>query len=376
MGASHIIRVASGLTTKHATQFGITRNIQQIGGSLSVTSDREILAYTVEVTRDHLEEALQFLEKSVTGQVFKPWEIEDNNIRVKIDLANVSDQVRAVELLHRGAFRTGLGNSIFCQKHKIGKLSSETLQHFYESNFTSNRGAVSGVNVDHQLLVGFAQSLQIATGEGARNENKYHGGSDIRKEKGGRAASIAVATSGGSWSSLKEGVAFNVLQRAAGTSPNTKRGQSAGILVKNIQSVAPNSAASTLNACYSDNGLFGFIVSGPAKEAGKAAEAGVKALKSATLSDEDVARGKAQLKSELAFIYETDACLVQALAGQSAHFGAPLTLKAAIEAVDAVQAADVKSVRTNYFLSSLKDSINLVTFRLHENSPRKYQLAQ
>lgn len=232
LGVSHMIRSAAGLSTKHATTFGITRNIQQIGGSLSVTSDREIIAYTIEVTRDHLETALQFLEKSVTGQVFKPWEIEDNLYRIKIDLANVTDQVRAVELLHKAAFRTGLGNSIFCPKHKIGKISSETLQHFFETNFTSNRGAVSGVNVDHQMLVGFAQSLQIGSGDGVANESKYHGGVDIRKEKGGHVASVAVGTSGGSWSNLKEGIAFSVLQRAAGACPNTKRGNSSGILTK------------------------------------------------------------------------------------------------------------------------------------------------
>lgn len=339
------MRVAAGLTTKHATTFGITRNIQQIGGNLSVTSDREIIAYTIEVTRDHLETALQFLEKSVTGQVFKPWEIEDNLFRVKIDLANVTDQVKAVELLHQVSFRNGLGNSIFCPKHKIGKISSETLQHYFESTFTSNRGAVAGVNVDHQMLVGFSQSLQLANGEGPRNESKYFGGADRRKEKGGRIASVAVGTSGGSWSNLKEGIAFSVLQRAAGGCPNTKRGNSAGILTKAIQAAAPNTAATTLNATYSDNGLFGFVVSGPAKEAGAAVEAGIKALKSANLSEEDVNRGKAQLKSEIACIYDTDGSLVQALAGQSAGLGSPLTLKSALDAVDGVSSADVKAVR-------------------------------
>lgn len=376
LGASHIIRVAAGLSTKHATSFGIIRNIQQLGGSLSVTSDREIIAYTVEVTRDHLEEALQYLEKTVTGQLFKPWEILDNSTRVKLDLANISQQVKAVELLHRAAYRTGLGNSIFCPKHKIGKISSETLQHFFESNFTANRGAVAGVNVEHTLLVGFSQSLQIGTGEGIRNESKYHGNAEIRKEKGGRAASVAVATSGGSWSSLKEGVAFNILQRAAGTTPSTKRGQSAGVLVKAIQSAAPNTAATTLNASYSDNGLFGFVVSGPAKEVGNATEAGIKALKSAAISENDVARGKAQLKSELAFIYETDATLVQALAGQSAQLGAPLTLKAAFDAVDAVQTADVKAV-SFYFLNNLNlKLISIIFFRPQKNSPRKYRWQQ
>lgn len=359
MGASHIVRVAAGLSTKNATTFGITRNIQQVGGSLSVTSDREIIAYTIEVTRDHLETALQFLEKSVTGQVFKPWEIEDNLFRVKIDLANVTPQVRAVELLHQAAFRNGLGNSIFCPKHKIGKISSETLQHFFESNFTSNRGAVAGVNVEHQMLVGFSQSLQIGNGDGARNESKYFGGVDRRKEKGGRLSSVAVGTSGGSWSNLKEGIAFSVLQRAAGASPNTKRGNSAGILTKAIQAAAPNTAATTLNATYSDNGLFGFVVSGPAKEAGTAVEAGIKALKSASLSEEDVNRGKAQLKSEIAFIYETDGSLVQALAGQSAGLGAPLTLKAALDAVDGVSSADVKAVRLSFYLIFSKLIFNL-----------------
>lgn len=345
LGASHIVRSAAGLSTKHATNFGITRNVQQVGGSLSVTSDREIIAYTIEVTRDHLETALQFLEKSVTGQLFKPWEIQDNMVRVKIDLANVTPQVKAVELLHQAAFRNGLGNSIFCPKHKLGKISSETLQHYFESNFTSNRGAVSGVNVDHQMLVGFAQSLQIGSGDGARNESKYYAGADRRKEKGGRIASVAVGTGGGSWSNLKEGIAFSVLQRAAGASPNTKRGNSAGIMTKAIQAAAPNTAATTLNATYSDNGLFGFVVSGPANEAGKAVEAGLKALKSASLSEDDVNRGKAQLKSELAFIYETDGSLVQALAGQSAGLGQALTLKAALDAVDGVSSADVKAVR-------------------------------
>lgn len=343
LGAAHIIRVAAGLSTKYATTFGITRNVQQIGGSLSVTADRELLSYTIEVTRDNLETALQCLEKSVTGQVFKPWEISDSTPRVKLDLANVSSQVRAVELLHQAAYRTGLGNSLFCPDHKVGKISSETLQHFYESNFTANRGAVSGVNIDHQMLLGYAQSLQLGSGEGAKNESKYHGGADVRCERGGNNASVAVATSGAGWANLPEGIAFAVLQRAAGVGPATKWGQSAGVLVKAIQAAAPKTGATTLNASYSDSGLFGFVVSGPAKEAGIAVEAGIKALKSASLSDEDIARGKAQLKSELAFVYETDGSLIQELGVQGIVYGNTYTLKGCFDAIDAVQAADIKS---------------------------------
>ena len=343
------MRIAAGLSTKNATGFGITRSIQQAGGSLTVTSDREVIAYTLEVTRDQLETALRFLENTVMGQVFKPWEIEDSIPRLKVDLANVSDQIRAVEMLHRAAYRNGLGNSIFCPKHLVGKISSETLQHFYESNFTTGRSAVAGVNVDHQILSGFAQSLPLAQGEGSRNECKYHGGTDGRLEKGGRQASVAVATNGGSWANVQEGLAFEVLQYAAGVRPSTKRGAVNGALTKVIQAAAPNSAVSSLNALYSDNGLFGFVASGPAKEIGSAVEAGVKALKSASLSDDDVNRGKAGLKAEIAFAYDSDASLVTSLAGQSALLGKAHTLRAALDAVDAITASDVKSVSLNPF---------------------------
>lgn len=347
-----MLRIAAGLSTKKATGFGTTRSIQKIGGNLSVTSDREVITYTIEVTRNHLEDALRCLENSVVGQSFKPWEIEDSLPRLKVDLANISNQVRAIEMLHRAAFRTGLGNSLFCPDYNAGKISSETLQHFYAANFTSGRAAVAGVNVDHQVLVGFAQSLALETGAGAQAPCQYRGGTDGRLEKGGRHASVAVATNGGSWANVKDGLAFEVLQYAAGVRPVTKRGAANGALTKVIQSSAPNTAVSALNAVYSDNGLFGFVASGPAKEVGSAVEAGVKALKSASLSDEDVARGKAGLKSDIAFAYETDGCLVNLLAGQSALLGSSHSLKAALDAVDAVQASDVKTVSSRVAFNS------------------------
>jgi len=357
-GAAHLLRIAAGLSTKNATGLGITRSIQQVGGSLSVTSDREVIAYTIEVKRDQLETALKFLENSVCGQVFKPWEISDSLPRLKVDLANVSDQLRAVEILHRAAFRTGLGNSIFCPDYQVGKISSETLQHYFADNFTTNKAAVAGVNIDHQILSGFAQSLALESGKGTVNECKYRGGADGRLERGGRYTSVAVATNGGSGTYTKEGLAFAILQYAAGVRPATKRGACNGALTKVIQAAAPNSAASSLNAVYSDNGLFGFVATGPAKEVGAAVEAGVKALKSASLSDEDVARGKAGLKSEVAFAYETDASLIETMAGQSAILGTAHSMKAAFDAIDAIQASDVKSAARK--LSSEKVTVAAV----------------
>lgn len=270
--------------------------------------------------------------------------IADSLPRVKVDIANISQQVRAAELLHSAAFRTALGNSLFVANHKVGKISSETLQHFFASNFTTNRAAVAGVNVDHQMLSGFAQSLSLNSGAGTQNACKFNGNAEARCESGGRSASVAVAVGGASWANPQEALAFEILQNAAGVGPATKRGANNGALTKVISSAAPSVAATTLNATYSDNGLFGFIVSGPAKEVGAAVEAGVKTMKSCSVSDEDIARGKANLKAAIAFAYDSDSTLITALAGQGALLGGAQSLKQALDAVDAVSSSNVKDV--------------------------------
>ena len=52
-------------------------------------------------------------------------------------------QVRAVDLLHKAAYRRGLGNSLFIAPKRIGKISSESLQHFASSTLTPGRCAVA-----------------------------------------------------------------------------------------------------------------------------------------------------------------------------------------------------------------------------------------
>lgn len=58
----------------------------------------------------------------------------------------------------------------------MGKLSSETLQHYVNDNFLSGRAAVVGLGVNHAELLQYAQSLEIQTGEGSILTSPYKGG--------------------------------------------------------------------------------------------------------------------------------------------------------------------------------------------------------
>lgn len=121
-------------------------------------------------------------------------------------------QLRAVDLLHNAAFRTGLGNSLFIPKSQIGKISSETLQHYVASNFLSGRAAVVGYGVGHQELTQYAQALNMESGEGCKTASPYKGG-ELRSNKGGDMAFVTIAGEGAGLNNPKEALAFAVLQR-------------------------------------------------------------------------------------------------------------------------------------------------------------------
>lgn len=79
-------------------------------------------------------------------------------------------------MLHKAAYRTHLGNSLFCAKHRAGKISSETLQHYVKEYFGSNRTAVIGLGIDHDELVCYAKNIELPTSSDQIECSKFYGG--------------------------------------------------------------------------------------------------------------------------------------------------------------------------------------------------------
>ncbi|CAG9824416.1 unnamed protein product [Phaedon cochleariae] len=343
LGVTHVLRTAAGLSTKNASQFAIIRNIQQVGASLTATSDRETIAYTLEGTQQALEKALPFLTEVATQQVFKPWELSDISNRLLLDIATRPLQLRAIDLLHNAAFRTGLGNSLFIPKSKIGRTSSETLQHYVASNFLSGRAAVVGLGVNHNELTQYAQSLQIESGEGSAVASPYKGG-ELRSNKGGDMAYVAVAGEGASSKCPKEALAFAVLQRAIGVGPQIKWATSDnGAFSRAVGGACADYASTAVNVSYSDVGLFGVLIAAPAATAGRLVEAAARLLRSGSVSDEDVNRGKKQLVTSLLMDAESGSSAILNIGSQAATTGAPQTASQIAAAVDSVSTSDVQS---------------------------------
>ncbi|XP_076680096.1 ubiquinol-cytochrome c reductase core protein 2 isoform X2 [Andrena cerasifolii] len=344
-GTAHYLRIAAGLSTSCSSSFAITRNIQQLGGNLITTVDRESIAYTLQITRNNLCDALKFLEDVAVKQVFKPWEVSDELPRLEYELASLPESTLVLELLHKAAYRTGLGYSLFSPKHQLGKINTETLQHFVSNWFTGPKCAVVATGVPLSELAGFATNLGIGSQDNAVEASQYHGG-ELRKERASDLTSVAVAVEGASLKNEKDALACAILQRASGSGPRVKWGCSASPLHKHVSSVAGADpfALSTFNASYSDSGLFGFILCSAPKIAGPLTKAACKWCRSLKVSDNDVARGKATLKAEILDAADNGAALLESLQYQALFKGQVCTPASLIAEIEKTSASAVQSV--------------------------------
>ena len=157
LGVSHALRLSAGCTTKYATVVDIVRNIQQIGGQLNITGSREYMLYTLTMAKnlDNLNLTFDLLNEVVCNPAFKPWDLHDwVNGRLADDVASLDMSTYTMELLHKAAYRKGLGNSLYCPKFMIsgktkkenattpfknGKHTSEVLQEFHSKTHTFTR---------------------------------------------------------------------------------------------------------------------------------------------------------------------------------------------------------------------------------------------
>ncbi|KAM6897410.1 cytochrome b-c1 complex subunit 2, mitochondrial isoform 1-T1 [Xenentodon cancila] len=355
MGVTHLLRLASNLTTKGASAFKICRSIEAVGGSLSVSSSRENMIYTVNCLRDDIDTVMEFLINVTTAPEFRPWEVSDLTERVAVDKTQAAQnpQIGVVEGLHEAAYKNALCNSLYCPDHMVGNIQSEHLHQFVQNNFTSARMALVGLGVDHAVLkqVG-EQFLNIRSGGGTTAAKaQYRGGEKRLLSTSSLVHSAVVSQSAAAGSS--EALVFSVLQHLLGAGPHVKRGS--GISSKLVQGVSKATAdpfdVSAFNTSYLDSGLFGVYTISQAAAVGdviKAALAQVKAVADGGVTAADLTRAKTQLKSHFLMSLETTEGLLEAMGTQALTSGSYHSPEEISKNIDNVSLNDIANAAKKF----------------------------
>jgi len=343
-GICHTLRLAAGLATTNNTSFGICRNLMQIGSSLKCTQGREHTLYTVQVTRDSADIALEFLTDAVSNAAFKPWEVSGVAGRMKLELAQRDQATQAVELLHEAAFRSGLGNSLFCAPHRVGSHGPTALQGFVSKHFTCNRAALLGIGIDHASLSKWGEYLSLESGAGPSSQpSKFHEG-EIRVETGGPMAYVALASQCAGAVSVAECLAAMLLQRVLGMGSHIKYTAGQGKLsLAAAAASSGNQAVSSIGQMYSDAGLLGALVVCDAAAAGKVVPAVVAAIRSAKVTDEEVAAAKKNMLADVFTMLESPLNQIENIGSQALLSGDVMPAEKVPELIAGLTTADVQA---------------------------------
>uniref|UniRef100_A0A665WC17 Ubiquinol-cytochrome c reductase core protein 2b n=1 Tax=Echeneis naucrates TaxID=173247 RepID=A0A665WC17_ECHNA len=332
-GVTHLLRLASNLTTKGASAFKICHGIEAA----------------------YLHALMEYLINVTTAPEFRPWEVSDLRPRVKTDKAQAAQntQIAVVEALHGAAYKNTLCNSLYCPDYMVDNIQSEHLHQFVQNHFTSARMALVGLGVDHAVLkqVG-EQFLNIRSGAGTTGAKAlYRGGESRLASSSGLVHSAVVSQSAAVGSS--EALAFSVLQQVLGAGPHVKRGSnSSGKLVQAVaKATADPFDVTAFNASYSDSGLFGFYTISQAAAVGdvvKSALAQVKAVADGEITASDITRAKLQLKGQFLMSLETSEGLLEALGTQALTQGSYISPEEISKSIDNVSLADVTNAAKKF----------------------------
>lgn len=342
LGINHVLRSAFGLASEEVSNFGLTRHIQQLGLNLYATTDREVISYTLQGNKDKIEEGFKFLLSAATKQAFNPWEIADNNDRLRYDLLTIPPQARALDLAHKAAFQYGLGNSLYADPNAIGHFDSETLQHYVQNNFTANRASVTGVGVSHDALVEIANALPITSGPPPSAPKSTFFSAEEKYYTPSNTVFAAIVSEGIGLNS-KEAYAFAALKYAIGAGPQIKYGTGVSPFSKAVQSFKHPVGISAFNISYSDAGLFGVAFVTPGQQAAEVAKAAVKVLKSGNVSADDAKRGINQLAAAVLLESEPKTAVSEDLRSQVTALGAVQDLGSVVKAITALSPTDVQN---------------------------------
>lgn len=350
IGITHYIRRSIGLKSKNGSQFLSTRTGQQYGISVSCTADRELITVAIRCTRVAVSEALYCLKQAICEPLYLPWEIKANEHYINEDLARQSGASQTYNLLHKVAFRTALGNSLYCPRYHVGTFDSNKLHSYYKRYMRADRCTLAGINIEHGSLLEFASSLNLSTNGKTSEESlesKFYGGERRLHTHDRRWANVAIATEGAPLGCADTAYSFAILQHIWGYGPRinftASHPAAIGSISKAIKSAVPDAVyrCSAINACYQDIGLFGFIVSCDEKAMRPVLQATMELFKKGEVSEKDVQMGKTSLKTEICYAMESQENMLTEIGGQAMLFGRIASLSDILDAIDHVCIDDV-----------------------------------
>lgn len=360
-GTAHFLEHMAFKGTKRRNRIALEKEIENMGGHLNAYTSREQTVYYAKCFKDDLRQGVDILADILSSSTLDQGHIDFERSVILREMEEVEKTTEEVifDRLHLTAFHDSpLGYTILGPVENIQSITQQQLRDYIKRNYTADRMVLAAAGpIDHAEFVKHAEekfSVFKAATTPRKQEvcPKFTGAELLYHSNDESIAHFAVGYEGVPWTH-PDSITFMVMQSIIGS---YKRGEglvppklSANRLVNSMASnIEPGAAESfaAFNTCYKDTGLFGFY--------GQSSEAAVDSCVDELLfgvgslarsvTDEEVERGKRQLKTTLFGSLDSTTAIAEDIGRQLLVYGRRMPISELLLRLDLVDAAEVRRV--------------------------------
>ncbi|ARP98596.1 M16 family metallopeptidase [Pseudorhodoplanes sinuspersici] len=336
-GIAHLLEHMAFKGTKRRNARQIAEEIEAVGGDLNAATSVETTTYYARVLKPDVPLALDVLSDILANPAFDPEELsrEHNVIMQEIGAAEDTPDDIVFDHLQRVAFPgQPIGRPILGTRDSVKSINASRLRQYLARNY---RGpdmvvAASG-SVTHELIVDEAERLFgsfKSDAAPAPEAARFVGGQYIERQDLEQ-AHLALALEG---LPQRDPLLFSlqVFSNIMGGGMSSRLFQE----VREIRGLCYT--ISSFHMAYSDTGFFGIYAGTDDNDAPELMQVVIDQLERAvsTITDEEVARAKAQMKAGLLMALESSSARAEQLARQIMIYGRPLPLSEIVAKIEAV----------------------------------------
>ena len=336
-GLSHLLEHMAFKGTERRSARDIAEEIEAVGGHLNAYTSRETTAYYAKVMKEDVPLALDLLADILQHSTFDPEELERERAVVIQEIAQVNDTPDDLvfDRFQETAYPDQpLGRSILGPPERVGSYSRDALAAYMAAQYRATRMVLVGSGrIEHDALVAAAEEAFTALPEGptATPAAAAYGGGDCRVARDLEQAHLVMGFDGLAYDD-DDFYALQVLSTLLGGGMSSRLFQE----IRERRGLAYS--VFTFSSSYADGGIFGVYAGAGEDELPQLIPVMADELINActTVSDEEVARARAQLKAGLLMSLESTQARAERLGRHILLFGRPLAVAELIERVDAI----------------------------------------
>ena len=352
-GVSHMLEHMTFKGTRKRSAQAIAEEIEDVGGHLNAYTSRENTAYYAKVLKDDLALAVDMVADLVLNATLDQTELERERGVIIQEIFQAQDTPDDVifDLFQEACFPgQALGKPILGLAEGVRAMPRDDIIGYMGEHYRPGGMVLSASgNFSHDRLVELADTHfdGTAAGRGQTYLEAHYEGGDIREARDIEQVHLMLGFEGVTYTD-DDFYAASVLSTLMGGGMSSRLFQE----VREKRGLA-YSVYSYLSA-YADTGVFGIYAGTGEKEAGELLPVVCDEIAKIGngVSEGELTRAKAQIKSSVLMSLESTSARAEQLARQMMVFGRPIPTAETVEKIDAVDEADIKRIAGRIFTSA------------------------